>query len=139
MSKEEDIQRTLVAEFDPLSFNIDRDGNVTTTFQSGYTDLSTVGLGLFFQETVIDLSGYALDRKTFYPYSSFEQRSGPTIGSFGQAAAARLIYDTIIVSSIPLTQEEASFKLTASTLPGFSGFPGGLAYRINRDPLLHQH
>ena len=139
MSKEEDIQRTLVAEFEPLSFNIDRDGNVTTIAQSGYTNLSTVGVGFFFQETVIDLSGYAMDRKTFYPYSSFEQRSGPTLGSFGAATAARLIYDTIIVSSIPLTQEEASFKLTASMLPGFSGFPGGLAYRINRDPLIHQH
>lgn len=139
MSKEEDMQRTLVAEFGPLSFNTDRDGNVTTVLQGGYTNLSTTGVALFFEETIIDLSGYALKKKTFYPFTSFEQRSGPTAGSFGDEAAARLIYDTIIVSSIPLTKEEVSFGYTASNLPGFSGFPLGDAYRINRDPLMHQH
>ena len=139
---EEDMQRTLVAEFPPLTFLTDRDGAVTTIVNNGYTNESVTGTALFYQEVLIDLSGYAMDRKTFFPYSSFEQRNGPTIGSFG--ADDRNIYDTIIVSSVPLSNEQVAINSFAQDLPGFTitniGIPAlDAAYRINRDPLMHQH
>lgn len=148
MSKEEDMQRTLVSEFGPLAWATDRDGNVTPLIQSGYTNLSTGAAGtaetLFVQQVNIDLSGYAMDRKTFYPYSSFEQRGGATKGSFPDDAVGRMIADIIIVSSIPLDVDYDTMVLYAVyDLPGFNSgnIPGGdiTAYRINRDPLIHQH
>ena len=68
-----EMQRTLVAEFPPLTFQTDRDGAVTTIVNNGYTNESVTGTALFYQEVLIDLSGYALEKKTFFPYSSFEQ------------------------------------------------------------------
>ena len=139
---EEDMQRTLVAEFPPLTFATDRDGAVTTIVNNGYHNQSVTGTALFYQEVQIDLSGYALDKKTFFPYSSFEQRNGPTIGSF--TADDRNIYDTMIVSSIPLSEEQVAMNSYVQDLPGFTVTNIGIpildkAYRINRDPLMHQH
>ena len=145
MSKEEDMQRTLTAEFSPLNFNTDRDGNVTIIAGGDWTNLSVTGSALLFQETQIDLSGYALERKSFYPHSSFEQRNAPTVGSFAEASSPRNIYDTIIVSSIPLSEAQAAMGTYVQSLPGFTQYnlaatPGlPEAFRINRDPLMHQH
>ena len=136
---EEDTQRTLVAEFNPLSFLTDRDGNVTATSQGSYQNLSVVGEALFVQEVHLDLSGYALEKKTFFPYSSFEQRAGRTTGSFG-TTGPQFITDIIIVSSIPLDVTYLTMASYALNLPGFSGkLPGYEGYDINRDPLIHQH
>lgn len=145
MSKEEDMQRTLVAEFSPLVFAVDSGGNVTITNGSDYVDFSTTGNALFLQETQIDLSGYALQKKSFYPHSSFEQRSGPTSGSFATTTTPRNIHDTIIVSSIPLKESAVGMLVYGLAMPGFTPFsvpaiPGyAQAQRINRDPLMHQH
>jgi len=143
---DEDMQRTLVAEFGPLSWLADRDGNVTPYVQSGYENLSQSTDTLFVEEVHIDLSGYALEKKTFFPYSSFEQRGGAVSGSFADTSEGRLLRDIIIVSSIPLTltYENLSFY-SALGLPGFTMGAStlatitGEAYRINRDPLIHQH
>jgi hypothetical protein len=132
MSKEEDIQRTLVVEFPPMGLEDDR--GTRTLVATGYI---TVGVGVYLYEASIDLSGYALERKTFYPYSSFEQRSGPVIGSFTNTTE-RNVVDSIIVSSIPLDMSDLNPNLLAAHLPGFSR-PGGNAYKLNRDPLIHQH
>jgi len=145
MNSEENIQRTLAAEFSPLIFETDRDGLVTIEAGGDWTNLSSTNNALFFQETQIDLSGYALERKTFYPHSSFEQRSGPTSGTFGSATSPRNIYDTIIVSSIPLKESALAMVLYSQAMPGFTPFsaptvPGyAELWRINKDPLMHQH
>jgi len=132
MSKEEDIQRTLVTEFPPMGLT-DAEGS-RTLLASGYI---TVGINVYLYETSIDLSGYAMDKKTFYPYSSFEQRSGPVIGSFTNTTE-RNVVDSIIVSSVPLDMSGFNPNQLAANLPGFN-MPGGIAYRLNRDPLIHQH
>lgn len=62
---DEDMQRTLTAEFSPISWNTDRDGNVTTSYQGGYRNISSVGFALLYEELQIDLSGYALEKKHF--------------------------------------------------------------------------
>lgn len=142
---EEDMQRTLIAEFSAIQFATDRDGAVTVDAGGDWTNLSSTGNALFFQETQIDLSGYALQRKSFYPHSSFEQRSAPTSGSFSEASSPRNIFDTIIVSSVPLTESALAMFNYAQFLPGFTPYsvPAVPAYdegyRINRDPLMHQH
>jgi len=132
MSKEEDMQRTLVVEFPPMGLTDDEGSR--TVFSTGYT---TVGVNVYLYETDIDLSGYAMDKKTFYPYSSFEQRSGPVIGSFTNTTE-RNVVDSIIVSSIPLDLSDIKPNQLAANLPGFN-LPGGVAFRLNRDPLIHQH
>jgi len=129
---EEDMQRTLVAEFPPMGL-LDEEGS-RTLYATGYT---TVGVNVYLNETTIDLSGYAMDKKTFYPYSSFEQRSGPVIGSFTNTTE-RNVVDVIIVSSVPLDMSGFSPNQLAANLPGFS-VPGGTAFRLNKDPLIHQH
>jgi hypothetical protein len=138
--KSEDMQRTLVAEFSPLSWDMDRDGAITGSDAIGWTNLSTTGNALFYEQTTIDLSGYALQKKTFYPHSSFEQRGAPTIASFVETTA-RNVYDTTIVSSVPL--DDASIPLLVQSLPGFIPFSivSTLVegYRIDRLSLMHQH
>lgn len=137
---DEDVQRTLVAEFPRIAIAVDRDGVDTADDNPGYTDLTS---GVWCYETTIDLSGYALQKKSFYPYNSFEQRSGPVVGTFSDQTKVRNIHDTIIVSSVPLDLT-ASFAISyVSFLPGFTPFnfptlPVEDSYRINRDPLIHQ-
>ena len=141
MSKEENMQRTLVAEFPPVSFSTDSDGNVTVNISGGYTNLSSTNLALFLHETRIDLSGYALQRKTFYPYSSFEQRAAEVSGTFANSTTGRNVQDIIIVSSVPLPTTQADMISIIGQLPGFSNvdFFGLGTFRSNRDPLIHQH
>ncbi len=143
MSKEEDMQRTLVAEFSPITIDTDRDGNVSISAGNDWTNLSATGSALVFQETQIDLSGYALQKKSFYPHSSFEQRNAPTVGTY--TSGARNIYDTIIISSVPLTETQAAMGTYVQSLPGFTQYDLGAtpglpqAFRLNRDVLMHQH
>ena len=125
------MQRTLVAEFPPFGLQ-DIDG-ARTLFATGYT---TIGSNVYLNETTIDLSGYALQRKSFYPYSSFEQRNGAVLGSFTNTTA-RNVVDNIIVSSVPLDLSGVNPNLLAASLPGFNA--QGVAYRLNRDVLMHQH
>ena len=128
---EEDMQRTLVAEFPPFALTDDR--GTRTLLNSGYI---TVGVNVYLYEDTIDLSGYALQRKSFYPYSSFEQRNGAVIGSFSNTTS-RNIVDNIIVSSVPLDLSGTNPNLLAASLPGFSEV--GAAFRLNKDVLMHQH
>ena len=125
------MQRTLVAEFPPFGLQ-DVDGT-RTLFGTGYT---TIGVNVYLNETTIDLSGYALQRKSFYPYSSFEQRNGAVLGSFTNTTA-RNVVDNIIVSSVPLDLTGVNPNLLAASLPGFNA--QGVAYRLNKDVLMHQH
>ena len=137
---DEDIQRTLVAEFPGITIEVDADGVDTSAANPGYTDLGT---GVWCFETVIDLSGYALQKKSFYPYSSFEQRGGAFTATFTDSTRVRNIHDTIIVSSVPLDLSAPFVTAYVNALPGFTPFnfptlPVEDSYRINRDPLMHQ-
>jgi hypothetical protein len=131
---EEDMQRTLVAEFPPFGLTVDRDNNRTVQ-STGYT---TIGVNVYLNETSIDLSGYALQKKSFYPYSSFEQRNTAVIANFTDQGSGRNVVDNIIISSIPLDLSGTNPNLLAAALPGFIGNIG-TGYRLNRDPLMHQH
>lgn len=147
MSKEEDMQRTLSTEFGPLFITFD---TITSKYSpdpstSGWTQIGTQspsGVGYYAQQD-IDLSGYAREKKTFYPYSAFQQRGGGTTGRIDPVAPAVALtrqpycYEVNLISSIPLTELELLNTIT--TPPGFqilSGFTDGTG-RINRSSILY--
>ena len=135
MSKEEDMQRTLCVEFGPLGVEYNpliNDFEITGT-GAGYEYL---GSGAWVLQQDIDLSGYAMDKKTFYPYSSFEQRSGTTLGKFlDRLTEQPYILETTIVSSVPLNNIDLSVALVYA--PGFNQFSGLPGSRFNRSQIIH--
>ena len=117
MSKEEDMQRTLCAEFLPLGIQWDKGAEewVSNPAFGGWTSL---GFGTFYMQQDLDLSGYAMERKTFYPYSSFEQRGGSTAGTFDATLTQQpFLIESTIISSIPLNKTEIGAAIAFS--PGF--------------------
>jgi hypothetical protein len=136
MSKDEDMQRTLTAEFSPLvaQYNKGSEEWFPTEFYAGWISL---GFGTFYTQQDIDLSGYAMERKTFYPYSSFEQRGGSTAGTFDATLTQQpFLIESTIISSIPLNVDEIGAAIAFS--PGFI-MPSGIAPigRIDRTCILH--
>ena len=65
MPKEDDMQRTLVAEF-PGAFAQFDTGSDTWIIDGIYGDWTPLGGGLWVCQQDIDLTGYAMDKKTFY-------------------------------------------------------------------------
>ena len=146
-TEEEDMQRSLSAEFPPLFITYDKnsqryslDNSTRGWVEIGSQSPFTVG---YYSEQHIDLSGYARERKTFYPYTGFQQRGGSVTGRIDPVAPAVTLtrqpyaYEINLVSSIPLTETELLNSLT--TPPGFqvlSGFTDGTG-RINRNTLIY--
>ena len=138
---DENMQRTLVAEFGPLSLEFDgATGWGPVNGYGGWTLIGTAGPdgATFVQQQDIDLSGYAHQKKTFYPYSSFEQRGGLTSGTYISAVTTQpLQIDVTIVSSVPLNTNDIAAAAVFS--PGFI-YPGGFADgqgRFDRSVILH--
>jgi hypothetical protein len=130
----EDMQRTLTAEFPMLSATFD--GGTELWSLVGTNDWIALANGAWFNETSIDLSGYALERKTFFPYTSIEQRSGSTQAGFQATLTEQpTVSESTIISSVPFTQIDLA--LTLVTAPGFIqiGTVGNL--RFNRDVIMH--
>jgi hypothetical protein len=127
----EDSARTLVVEHPGLYAGYDAASKVWEQLQNTY---ETIGIGIFLHESTIDLTGYAMDHKTFVPYSSFEQ-----VGGFFQAqipgalTSQPYLQDLTLISSVPLSRND----LIAGTdlHPGFLS-TGGLN-RVNRDVIIH--
>jgi len=135
MSKEEDMQRTLTSQF--ASFNVQ--WNAVTneydfvTLQT--TDYTRLGYNLYFTQQDIDLTGYAMDKKTFYPYSSFEQRGGFTSGTAVTPLTRQpYIVETVIISSVPMSNN--NLIACASFSPGFTDPIQG-ALRFDRSVIIH--
>ena len=137
MSKEEDMQRTLCVEFGGLAIQYNPiSGNYDVTAPgAGYQN---VGGGFYFLQQDIDLTGYAMDKKTFYPYSSFEQRGGIVGGQFsGTLTEQPYVTEQTIISSVPL--RIADFGAAIVAAPGFNTFSGYTAgqARFDRSQILH--
>jgi len=132
MSEEE--QRTLCIEFPPLGVGLDEE-----TWVIEYGNARRLGDGLYVQEQDIDLSGYALQRKTFYPYTSFEQRGGIVNAGFIPILTDQpYLIEITVVSSVPLTDNDLG---TMSVLmPGFTGVSSTSAFPFNgfdRSTIIH--
>lgn len=132
---EEDMQRTLTSEFSGLGFGYNPiSGLFVMVPGSSYTQ---IGPGVFVEQQDIDLSGYALEKKTFYPYSSFEQKGGLTSAKFAATPTLQpYISQFIIVSSVPLSTND--LFATIATAPGFN-MPNltTTAGRFNRSQIIH--
>jgi hypothetical protein len=142
MPKEDEMQRTLVAEFPGAYIQYDK-GSAIWLLDGPYSGswelLSTTNSGcLAVSQQDIDLSGYALERKTFYPYSSFEQRSGLTSAKFDAVLTAQpYVAEATIITSVPLNTNDLGAAITYA--PGFI-YPGGFTNqqgRFNRDVIIH--
>lgn len=137
MPKDEDMQRTLVVEFPGAFAQNDRDTNVWS-IGGEYGSWENLGGGFWKCQQDIDLSGYALEKKTFYPYSSFEQRGGITAGKFSAILSLQpYVIDMTICSSVPLNDNDLGAAITYA--PGFI-YPGGFVNqqgRFNRDVIIH--
>tara|TARA_Y100000004_G_C8945920_1_gene426310 strand:+ start:1672 stop:2361 length:690 start_codon:yes stop_codon:yes gene_type:complete len=136
MSKE-DMQRTLCAEFPLLNIQLDTSvvppvyEFVTTT---AYRQLAT---SIYVAQQDIDLSGYAMQKKTFYPYTSFEQRAGANSAITSATPTEQpYIAEITMISSVPL---DDTALLTAVTFtPGFAAGSGtGIASRFDRSVIVH--
>jgi len=79
---------------------------------NGWTVL--FGTGLSWQGS-IDLSGYAMERKTFYPVTAFIQEAASYVAFNGSGQT--VIYT---VSSIPMTPEELLDIVANQSAPGFT-------------------
>ena len=137
MPEESDMQRTLTAEFPMWSVGYDgSDWQIEPTISGDWIELSD---GFYFNETVIDLSGYALERKSFFPYTSFEQRGGTVSATIdgGTLTSQPYIFDGTIITSVPMNQNELISSLIVS--PGFIQLSGLGIFGIkqNRDQILH--
>ncbi len=132
MSEEE--QRTLCIDFPPLAVEVEGEDLVIS-----WGNARPIGNGAFIQEQDIDLSGYALQRKTFYPYTSFEQRGGIVNAGFIPILSEQpYLTEVTIISSVPLTDND----LTASIamMPGFTGFSSTASFPVNgfdRSTIIH--
>ncbi len=132
---EEDMQRTLASEFGGLGFTYNPlTGLFVMPPGSPYQQLTP---GVFLQQQDIDLTGYALERKTFYPYSSFEQKGGTTSARFIAAPTTQpYMAEFIIVSSVPLSNNDLFASI--ATAPGFNMPNLPLAVgRFNRAQIIH--
>ena len=136
---EEDMQRTLVAEFGGIEVQFDpvSGGYVKSVGGGGYNQITS---GIFVLQTDLDLSGYAMERKTFYPYSSFEQRGQVTSGQFAAAPTTQpYVFEHVVLSSVPLDNLDISLLVTR-VAPGFNppslGITTGTG-RFTRDVIIH--
>lgn len=131
MSKEEDMQRTLCAEFSYVILGEDQQSNLVPTF-GGWEHL---GGNTSFTQQDIDLSGYAMERKTFYPYSSFEQRANTEyMRSAAVLTTQPYLVELTLVSSVPLSNADLMVSLVNA--PGFISLTSGFN-RFDRSVILH--
>ena len=139
MPKDDDMQRTLVAEFPPGFAEYNNTVPNEWFMDAAYGSWERVSDGFFVTQQDIDLSGYALDKKTFYPYSSFEQRGSATAGNFTQTLTQQpYVYEMTVLSSVPLKSTDLAAGLVGYA-PGFmvaSGFTDDQG-RFNRDVIIH--
>jgi len=74
---------------------------------------SNIGLVMYWQGS-IDLSGYAMERKTFYPVTAFTQEANAYV-AFG-GSGQTIMY---LVSSIPTDVDDLLTQIVYSSAPGF--------------------
>ncbi len=137
-------ERTLVAEFQPLSIKTTGAGTYEPLFTTNYEELT---LGLYVSRTSLDLSGYQMKDETVFFRSSFEQ-----VGSlysiewmpFGKAILPRNlnVLEQVIISSVPMNDSQLQAYIQGS--PGFSQYANadllvGEWGNFNREHIIHGH
>ena len=133
MSKE-DMQRTLCSEF-PL-LNVQYSALIGGFEFVSVTPYRQLGANIYVTQQDIDLSGYAMQKKTFYPYTSFEQRAATTSARTTATLTEQpAILDITLISSVPLNDTELLAAITFT--PGFTAGSGATSSRYDRSVIIH--
>jgi len=108
---DEELERILRIEI-PSSSAQSSDGvNYDTLNLNGWTNTGNV---LHWQGS-IDLSGYAMDRKTFYPSTTIYQKAYPYIQFNGFGCT-----EMVVVTSIPISIADLLLQVANLSAPGFT-------------------
>ena len=124
---DEELERILRIEIPPCVANSSDGENYDTFDLQGWRNTGNVLLW----DGCIDLSGYALDRKTFYPTTTIYQK-GNTYVNFGGSAVAEMV----LVTSVPISDTDLIAYLAFLTGPGFTQFSAAGAEQQNWTSVL---
>ena len=139
-------ERTLVAEFQPLSISSDLAGAWGYRIPTNYEELA---FGIYASRTTLDLSGYQMRDETVFFRSSFEQVGSlysiewQTDSSSTPILPRNLIaLEQVIVSTVPLNNDQLLAYTNGS--PGFNNYqesslPTGEWGNFNREHIIHGH
>ena len=135
------MDRTLVAEFPWLNI-ISDEGETPAYTQLTATDTRSLGTSglIFLQEQKLDLSGYVQSDLTVGFRRSFEQSGGADqIVWKTFEPKTDYTYETLIISSVPFTDDQLINTIIAS--PGFTnyGVIGVDWGNFNRTHIIHGH
>ena len=108
---DEELERILRIEIPPCGAQSSDGANYDTFFLNGWTNTGNV----LHWEGSIDLSGYALDRKTFYPMTALYQKAASYV-NFGGSSVTELL----VVTSIPISTTDLLAYIGNVTGPGFT-------------------
>lgn len=130
--EEEDFDRTLRIEIPGCSFA--KPGSpdpawTDLTFSNGWRPIAG-GLSIGWTGT-IDLSGYARQRKTFYPHGGFSQQASSYNAFDGSGQSV-----VTVVSSVPITPEELSFMFLNLSSPGMIGVNAVEVSQLNFEQVM---
>lgn len=108
---DKELERILRIEIPPCGAQSSDGINYDNFFLNGWTNIGNV----FHWEGSIDLSGYALDRKTFYPMTALHQKATSYV-NFGGSSVTELV----VVASIPISVTDLFAYISNVTGPGFT-------------------
>lgn len=108
---DEELERILRIEIPPCGAQSSDGANYDTFFLNGWTNTGNV----LHWEGSIDLSGYALDRKTLYPMTALYQKAASYV-NFGGSSITELL----VVTSIPISTVDLLAYVGNLTGPGFT-------------------
>ena len=110
---DEELERILRIEIPGCTAQASEQTNYDTFNLNGWRNLGNV----LIWDGSIDLSGYALDRKTFYPSTAIYQQAYPYI-NFGGSSVSEMV----LVTSVPISDSDLVGYITGITAPGFTQF-----------------
>jgi hypothetical protein len=108
---DEELERILRIEIPPCGAQSSDGANYDNFFLNGWSNTGNT----FHWEGSIDLSGYALDRKTFYPMTTIYQKAASYV-NFGGSSVTELL----VVTSIPISTTDLFAYMSNVTGPGFT-------------------
>ena len=137
-----DDQRTLVFETPYLALVYDRDDEEWVGYADGLGSTGWyVDDAFCWYESKIDLSGYTLQKKTVYPYTSFEQKPWQHSGAFAAVLTKNpYLIDVTLMSSVPIDLVDLASTVGVFGAPGFiAGSGGGTigAGKVQRTEIIH--
>lgn len=139
------MDKLFVIETPPLFLSADGSGGYefTSNAATDYRTFISGGTTGWVHESIINLSGYNMQDLTTYFRQSFEQQGSPRTITWSASSSKPLTsansgyFETVIVSTVPFTDD--NLVATITMMPGFNGAGfASLDYgNFNRDQVIH--